>query len=110
MYFIFILLCKMNESGKFNSLFLLIVVYMYLCYRIDCKICNGPFGRGVDSFKMLFYFLLALATQRFFGGGQIDEHCWSNMTSQLTMQCCRGWPNCPTCGVQKCVIMCVEQC
>ena len=44
------------------------------------------------------------------GWGQIDEHCWSKMTSQLIIQCCRGWPNCPTCGVQQCVIMCVEQC
>ena len=31
------------------------------------------------------------------------------MTSQLIIQCCRGWPNCPTCGVQQCVIMCVER-
>ena len=31
------------------------------------------------------------------------------MTSQLIIQCCRGWPNYPTCGVQQCVIMCIEQ-
>ena len=37
------------------------------------------------------------------GWGQIDEHCWSSMTSQLIIQCCWGWPNCPTCGVQQCV-------
>ena len=46
----------------------------------------------------------------FLGWGQIDEHCWSNLTSQLIIQCCRRWPNCPTCGVQQYVIMCVEQC
>ena len=45
-----------------------------------------------------------------YGWGQIDEHCWSSMTSQLIIQCCRGWTNCPTCRVQQCVIMCVEQC
>ena len=45
-----------------------------------------------------------------YGWGQIDEHCWSNMTSLLIIQCCRGWPNCPTRGVQQCVTMCVEQC
>ena len=44
------------------------------------------------------------------GWGQISKHCWSNMTSQLIIQCCRGWPNCPTCGVQQCVTMCAEQC
>ena len=44
------------------------------------------------------------------GWGQIDEHCWSNITSQLIIQYCRGWPNSPTCGVQQCVILCVEQC
>ena len=43
------------------------------------------------------------------GWAQIIEHCWSNMTSQLIIQCCRGWPNCATCGVQQYVIMCTEQ-
>ena len=42
--------------------------------------------------------------------GQISEHCASNMTSQLIVQCCQGWPNYPTYGVQQCVIMCIEQC
>ena len=48
--------------------------------------------------------------EKFGGGeasGQIDERCWSNITLQLIIQCCRWWPNCPTCGVQQCVIMCV---
>ena len=44
------------------------------------------------------------------GWGQIDAHCWPNMTSQLITQCCRGWSNFPTCSVQQFVIMCVEQC
>ena len=40
------------------------------------------------------------------GWGQTDKHCWSNMTSQLIIQRCRGGggggglSNCPTCGVK----------
>ena len=80
------------------------------CYILSLK--HYPSHFSDDQFASLISKKLAkkLATKLKEGWGQIDTHCWLNMTSQLITQCCRGWSNFPTCSVQQFVIMCVEQC
>ena len=73
-------------------------------HKIILNQFNAKLQKCSNSFNLVNSCLVS------YGWGQIDEYCWFNMTSQSIIQCCRGWPNCPTCGVQQCVIMCIEQC